>query len=237
VPTAAPTQPPIVVVPASAQVPVGSTQSVHVMSALGQLTLAVSNQAVVDAAIDQTTQIVTLTGKMPGNAIVTVTDQRAISAQIPVRVAYNAGSIADAASIRITGDPASPDFVKQEATAAAGALVQVRPGAQAIVTTDVVQFTQPLQQDNIAIVDVPVLIQGDQYFTVQGTTHVRVENVDESFARARDFGARVIEEPQTWEYGERSGVVEDLAGHRWELTQTVRDVEPEEWGGVTVAPW
>jgi hypothetical protein len=32
-------------------------------------------------------------------------------------------------------------------------------------------------------------------------------------------------------------MLEDLAGHRWELTQTVRDVEPEEWGGVTVAPW
>ena len=25
-------------------------------------------------------------------------------------------------------------------------------------------------------------------------------------------------------------------GHRWELTQTMRDVEPEEWGGITVAP-
>ena len=56
-------------------------------------------------------------------------------------------------------------------------------------------------------------------------------------ARARDFGARVLEEPHTWEYGERSCLVEDLAGHRWELTQTVRDVEPEEWGGVTVGPW
>jgi hypothetical protein len=32
-------------------------------------------------------------------------------------------------------------------------------------------------------------------------------------------------------------LLEDLAGHRWELTETVRDVEPEEWGGVTVAPW
>ncbi len=147
------------------------------MSALGQLTVAVSNRAVADASVDQTTQIVTLSGKSPGNAIVTVTDQRAISAQISVRVAYNAGSIADAASIRITGDPASPDFVKQEATAAASALVQVRPGAQAIVTTDLVRFTQPLDQDDIAIVDVPVLLQGEQYFTVAGTTHVRVDNV------------------------------------------------------------
>ena len=45
------------------------------------------------------------------------------------------------------------------------------------------------------------------------------------------------QEPTTYEYGERSCVVEDLGGHRWELTQSVRDVEPEEWGGVTVAPW
>jgi uncharacterized glyoxalase superfamily protein PhnB len=66
---------------------------------------------------------------------------------------------------------------------------------------------------------------------------VRVPDVDEAFARARDFGARVLQEPTTFEYGERSGVVEDLGGHRWELTQTVRDVEPEEWGGMTVAPW
>lgn len=66
---------------------------------------------------------------------------------------------------------------------------------------------------------------------------VRVADVDVAFARARDGGARVLEEPTTHEYGERSFVVEDLAGHRWELTQTVRDVAPEEWGGVTLAPW
>ena len=66
---------------------------------------------------------------------------------------------------------------------------------------------------------------------------LRVADVDVAFARAQEHGAKVLEEPTTWEYGERSGVVEDLAGHRWELTQTVRDVAPEEWGGVTVAPW
>jgi uncharacterized glyoxalase superfamily protein PhnB len=73
-----------------------------------------------------------------------------------------------------------------------------------------------------------------------GATHlmkVRVPDVDEAFSRARGHGARVVEELTTWEYGERSGVVEDLAGHRWELTQTLRDVAPEEWGGTTIAPW
>ena len=66
---------------------------------------------------------------------------------------------------------------------------------------------------------------------------LRVSDVDAAFARAREHGAEVVEQLTTFEYGERSGVVADLAGHRWELTQTVRDVEPEEWGGVTVAPW
>jgi uncharacterized glyoxalase superfamily protein PhnB len=41
----------------------------------------------------------------------------------------------------------------------------------------------------------------------------------------------------THEYGQRSALLEDLAGHRWELTQTVRDTAPEEWGGQTIAPW
>ena len=66
---------------------------------------------------------------------------------------------------------------------------------------------------------------------------VRVPDVDAAFVRAREAGARVIDEPTSYEYGERSCTLEDLAGHRWELTQTVRDVAPEEWGGVTVPPW
>jgi uncharacterized glyoxalase superfamily protein PhnB len=73
-----------------------------------------------------------------------------------------------------------------------------------------------------------------------GYTHlvkIRVEDVDAAFARARDFGARVLQEPHTWEYGERSCALEDLAGHRWELTQTVRDTAPEEWGGAAVGSW
>jgi uncharacterized glyoxalase superfamily protein PhnB len=84
-------------------------------------------------------------------------------------------------------------------------------------------------------------VRGEQMAPDVGiVTHiikVRVSDVDKAFARARDFGARVLQEPTTHEYGERSCMLEDVGGHRWELTQTVRDVEPEEWGGTTVAPW
>jgi uncharacterized glyoxalase superfamily protein PhnB len=84
-------------------------------------------------------------------------------------------------------------------------------------------------------------VRGEQVVPAAGVvTHVikvRVPDVDAAFARARDFGARVIQEPATHEYGDRSCMLEDVGGHRWELTQSVRDVAPEEWGGVTVAPW
>jgi len=73
--------------------------------------------------------------------------------------------------------------------------------------------------------------------TAPELTKLRVPDVDEAFARAVNAGATVVSELQTWEYGERSGVVEDLAGHRWELTQTIRDTAPEDWGGTTVGPW
>ena len=80
----------------------------------------------------------------------------------------------------------------------------------------------------------------DRVVPSAGVTHivkVRVPDVEAAFARACEAGARVVEELTTWEYGERSGVVEDIGGHHWELTQTVRDVAPEEWGGATIAPW
>jgi uncharacterized glyoxalase superfamily protein PhnB len=63
---------------------------------------------------------------------------------------------------------------------------------------------------------------------------VRVEDVDAQIERARSHGARILQEPVEYEYGEREATVEDLAGHRWQFTQSMRDVAPEEWGGQTV---
>ena len=39
------------------------------------------------------------------------------------------------------------------------------------------------------------------------------------------------------QYGERDCTVEDVAGHRWQFAETVRDVAPEDYGCTTVAPW
>jgi uncharacterized glyoxalase superfamily protein PhnB len=84
-------------------------------------------------------------------------------------------------------------------------------------------------------------VRGEQQPPQEGiVTHVmkvRVDNVAAWYERARAHGARVPEPPADREYGERECAVEDLAGHRWQFTETVRDVAPEEYGCQTVAPW
>lgn len=81
-------------------------------------------------------------------------------------------------------------------------------------------------------------VRGEQQPPQAGmVTHVikvRVADVDGQLDRARSHGARVLQEPTEYPYGERECTVEDLAGHRWQFTETLRDVAPEEWGGVTV---
>jgi uncharacterized glyoxalase superfamily protein PhnB len=72
---------------------------------------------------------------------------------------------------------------------------------------------------------------------VTSMVRVRVADVDAAFARARDHGAVVVEMPVDREYGERDCILEDLAGHRWQLAEAVADVAPEEFGCQTVSPW
>ena len=43
-------------------------------------------------------------------------------------------------------------------------------------------------------------------------------------------------EPTDFEYGERQYTAEDLAGHQWTFSETLADVAPEAWGGISVAP-
>ena len=64
---------------------------------------------------------------------------------------------------------------------------------------------------------------------------VRVDDANAHCERARAHGAVIRMEPRDFEYGERQYHAEDPAGHRWIFSETLRDVEPEEWGGTTRA--
>lgn len=60
---------------------------------------------------------------------------------------------------------------------------------------------------------------------------VRVEDARAHCDRARANGATIVDELTDHVYGERQYTAEDYAGHQWTFSQTLRDVDPAEWGG------
>jgi PhnB protein len=58
--------------------------------------------------------------------------------------------------------------------------------------------------------------------------YVYVDDVDGHYRRARDAGAKILEEPKDQFYGDRRYGAEDPEGHRWHFAQHVRDVAPED---------
>jgi uncharacterized glyoxalase superfamily protein PhnB len=62
---------------------------------------------------------------------------------------------------------------------------------------------------------------------------VRVEDIDGHCERARQRGARIVQPPTDFPYGERQYTVEDFAGRVWKFSQSIADVAPEDWGGTS----
>jgi uncharacterized glyoxalase superfamily protein PhnB len=66
---------------------------------------------------------------------------------------------------------------------------------------------------------------------------VRVIDADLHFEQARDCGAEILPEilqtPRDFPYGERQYSAVDLGGHHWTFSQSIADVAPEDWGGVS----
>jgi len=62
---------------------------------------------------------------------------------------------------------------------------------------------------------------------------VRVEDARAHCEHARAHGANILMEPTDFEYGERQYSAEDPAGHQWTFSETLTDVAPEEWGGIS----
>jgi len=65
---------------------------------------------------------------------------------------------------------------------------------------------------------------------------VRVTDVQAQFDRAAGQGAVIVMEPTEFPFGERQCTVQDPWGHQWTFSQTIDDMAPEDWGGVTIPP-
>lgn len=76
--------------------------------------------------------------------------------------------------------------------------------------------------------------EGDALPNQSCIVQVRIEDVPAHCKRARNAGAKILTEPVEHIYGERQYNAKDFYGHRWDFTETIRDVEPESWGGTSV---
>jgi len=78
------------------------------------------------------------------------------------------------------------------------------------------------------------IAEGDVKPNRSSITQVRVEDALAHCERARRNGATILTEPKDHVYGERQYNAQDFNGHYWDFTETLADVEPENWGGVSV---
>ena len=71
-------------------------------------------------------------------------------------------------------------------------------------------------RSQLAVGDSAIAVtEGGSAGSLSGSVMVRVADVDGHHERARERGARVLQEPTDFPYGERQYTVEDLAGYRW----------------------
>jgi PhnB protein len=68
-----------------------------------------------------------------------------------------------------------------------------------------------------------------------GALHIGTDDVDMLWARALAAGAQVHQPLQDAFWGERTGQVIDPFGHRWGLSQHLRDVSPSEISAAVAA--
>ncbi len=80
------------------------------------------------------------------------------------------------------------------------------------------------------------IAEGDVVPNRSATMQVRIEDARGHCERARAAGAKILTEPTDHMYGERQYNAEDFNGHVWDFTETLADIEPESWGGVSVNP-
>jgi len=115
-------------------------------------------------------------------------------------------------------------------------LIYRDPGAAADWLSKAFGFTIRLRIANHRV----QMKAGDGCFTIaEGNTmpnnshmvQVRIEDAKAHCERARRNGAIILTEPQDQPYGERQYNAQDFCGHRWDFTETITDVAPEEWSG------
>lgn len=152
------------------------SQTLAIANGTAPYTLSVDTP-IVTASIDQTARTITLTAaQQTGRATLTVNDSTGAAVQIPVRVALDAGTVPPSLTLRVTGTQIDQRWLTSLVQKTLLRNAQLQPGAAA----NVLLFTLPptLGPGASAAIPVPVHISGgDQFFDVDATTTVELQNV------------------------------------------------------------
>jgi hypothetical protein len=175
-PIATPTPPPIIVEPPQVSVEPGKTVTARVNSSLGAITVTIADPAVATAVVDPVQRVLYVTGVKVGATTATVTDSRGVARDVPIRVAFAAGSVADETTLRVTGNPTSADYLREAIALAVTRAATLRSGASINVPLDTIPVHGNLKIDDRAEFNVSSQIAGNGYLPVNGMTHVIVEN-------------------------------------------------------------
>ena len=73
------------------------------------------------------------------------------------------------------------------------------------------------------------IAEGDAAPDHSHPVQVRIEDADAHCERARRNGAAILTEPADQPFGERQYNAQDFYGRRWNFTETIADVAPEQW--------
>lgn len=76
-----------------------------------------------------------------------------------------------------------------------------------------------------------IIVTQGKDFPASFSIMVRVDNIEDHYAHAKQSGVQIISPPTDYPYGERQYTAQDIGGHRWIFSQTLEDVDPSVWGG------
>jgi hypothetical protein len=139
---------------------------------------ATLDRKLVNAVVAADGASVTITATQAvGDDVLHVVDANGASADLSIRVAFNAGTIVSQTTLTVTGTPAEPEWLAAQVTSWVARLTRTLPGATITFGT-VDAPSVPLLPGQSTQFTVPVQIAGNgEYFDQSGTTTVQVQNV------------------------------------------------------------
>jgi hypothetical protein len=131
----------------------------------------------VTVSSDATTVTITAT-QATGNDTLHLNDASGTRADLPIRVAFNAGTIVPQTALAVTGNPADADWLAGQVASWVTRLTKAQPDAFTTIGTVSPASAAPLYPGQSTQFTVPVQIAGNgRYFDQLGTTTVNVQNV------------------------------------------------------------